>query len=297
MANETTTTSLTELIPAELIEEIIGQENRATPIFDLVSWRKDMSAPGAGATWAVPYWEPSEVPSGTKTETGSFTNVEATTADSVITPGVVGLARALTDVAAQDAKQADAMEMFMLNLRAMKQRLTTDVLALSTSATNTSDFSGTNFDLADFGVATTAFDAQFPYSGFARVLIGHTNLVRDLKISLRSSGASLEATGRGLGVLEMFEGDMYKLEGYTIIPSALLPQYDASNDSSMLVVVGNDADRTWSTLARGMWWDLKNEIQREGLEQISYLITSARYGVGITKQANLREIASKKVAA
>jgi hypothetical protein len=296
MANETTTTSLTELIPAEKIEEIVGQENRATPIYDFISWRKDMSQPGAGATWAVPAWDASEVPAGTKAETAEFTNVEATLSDIVITPGVVGLSRELTDPAAQDAKQ-NAEEMFLLNLRAMKQRLTTDLLALATSATNTSNFSGTNFDLDDWGACTAAFDAQFPYAGFSRVLLGHTNLIRDFKIAVRNSGASLEATGRGLGLLEMFEGQVYMFEGYTIVSSALLPQFDASNDSSMLVVVGNDANRTWSTLARGMWWDLKNEIERDAKKQTNNLITSARYGVGITKQANLREVVAKKAAA
>jgi hypothetical protein len=296
VANETTTTSLTELIPAELIEEIVGQENRATPIYDFVSWRKDMTAPGAGATWAVPAWDPSEVPAGTKAETASFTNVEATLTELVFTPGVVGLSRELTDPAAQDSKQ-DAAEMFLLNLRAMKQRMTSDLLANITSASNTSNFSATNFDLGDWGVATAAFDAQFPYSGFSRIAILSTNQMRDLKIDIRTSGATLEATGRGLGLLETFEGQAFAWEGYTIIPSALVPEFDASNDSGMLGIVGMDANRTWSTLARAIWWDLKNAIDRSEVAQMSKLITSARYATGLTKQANLREVVSKKAAA
>jgi hypothetical protein len=296
VANETTTTSLTELIPTERIEEIIGQENRATPIYDFISWRKDMSQPGAGATWTVPAWDASEVPSGTKAETDEFTNVEATTADVTCTPGVVGLSRELTDPAAQDARM-NAEEMFMLNLRGMKQRMTTDLLALATSATNTSNFSGTNFDMDDFGVATAAFDAQFPYSGFTRLFIMSANQMRDFKISARNAGASIEATGRALGLLGLYEGQVYSFENYAIVSSALVPNFDVSNDSGMLVIVGNDANRTWSTLARGVWWDLKNEIERHAKKQTNDLVTSARYGVVITKQANLREVVSKKAAA
>lgn len=292
MANETTTTSLTELISAEEIERIIGEENRAASIHELVSWRKEV-IPGHAA-WAVPRWDKSDIPAGTKAETSEFTNVEATLSEATISPGVVGLSRELTDPAAQDARQ-NAAEMFALNLRGMRERLTSDVLGLITSATNTSSFSGTNLDLDKWGTATAAFEGQNPYP-FTRVAILSVNQLRDLKKAIRNSGGTIEATGRGLGVLGAIQGQIFEFEGWVIVSSGLVPEFDATNDSGALVVVGPGEARVWSTFARAFWWDLRNEVERDGKKQTNSLITSARYGVGITNQSNLREIVSKKAA-
>lgn len=295
MANETTTTSLTELIPAERIEEIIGMENRAAAPHDLIAWRKDMSDQPA-TLWSVPRFDKTDVPAGTKAEASEFSNVEQTASEATITWGDVGLSRELTDAAGQLARM-NAEATFMLNLRAMRERVSSDILGLTTSATNTSDFSGAALDLTKWGTATAAFNAQLPYAGFARVAVLHPAQVADLKAEIRTNGGTIEATGRGLGLLEgQGDGSIYMFEGWTIIESALVPQFDASNWSGALIVVGKDALHTWSTFGWGVWKGITNEIERHAKKLTSDLVTSARYGVGITNQSNLRELVSKKAA-
>lgn len=295
MAAETTTTSLTELIPPERIEELIGMENRAAAPHDLIAWLKDMSDQPANQL-AIPRYDKTDVPSGTKAEAAEFSNVEQTASEATISWGDVGLARELTDVAGQLARQ-QAEDMFMLNLRAMRERVSSDILGLITSASNTSDFSTTNLDLDKWGTATAAFSAQLPYAGFMRVAVLSTNQLRDLKKAVRNAGGTIEATGRGLGLLEtQGDGSIYSFEGYTIIESALVPNFDVSNDSGALIIVGRDSMRTWSTFVWAVWKGITNEIERHAKKLTNDLVTSARYGVGITNQANLREIVSKKAA-
>jgi hypothetical protein len=295
MANETTLTSLAELVAPERLAQIILEEHRPTSVFDLLSWRIDVSANPA-TTIVIPRWDKSDVPAGTKAETDEFTNVEATTSESTITAGVVGLSRELTDPAAQDAG-VRAEQLIRMNLRGMAERLTSDLLALHTSATNASDFNGSNLDLDKWGTATAAFHAQYPHmAGMARVAVLSTNAVRDLKKAIRNAGGAIESTGRGLGLLSNVEGGIFMFEGYTVIESGLVPQFDATNDSNALMVVGTDSDRVGSALARGIWWDVKHELDRHPKKQTTDIVTSARYGVAISDQSNLRELITKKAA-
>ena len=146
MANETTTTSLNDLIHSEAIEQIVLGANRPAAIYRAITWMRDASKAVSGV-YKFPKWDKTDIPAGVKTEgTGTFTTVEQTTSGSNATAGVVGMGRVITEEAMQDSGKGLA-DMIVLAEEAGAERITKDLVGLFTSATNTYNFGNNEFTL------------------------------------------------------------------------------------------------------------------------------------------------------
>lgn len=289
MANETTTTSWNDLIHTEAVDNIVLAANRAPPIHLAIAYFRDAANAGAG-TYVIPRWVKDDMPSGTKTQgTGAFTRVESTTAGATVTAGYVGMGRALTAEAKQDSFRGLA-ELIIQNEDAGRERLTTDLLGLITSATNTEAFGNVEFNLTRWGTAKFGFEAQLPV-GSRRAFISSLAAMRGLEADMRTTGAAfmanpLEFSAGGTNI-RIVPGQGYRgmFEGYEIFVSSLCPDNDADTISSAFAMVG---DR--GALALGVWegWNHNAEPDYEHANDL--LWTRARYGVAISNQANLREV-------
>ena len=284
------TTTATDLVKTEGIANAILQANELKRIFEIVGWIIDASGSGAG-TLRIPGWDSIDVPSGVKTETDEAAYTDFTTSKADVTAGVVIVRSLLSDELAQDGN-VDEAKGFERQLTAMSKRMDRDLLALNTSATNSSDSTGVTLTLDLWEAAKTAFMAQMPVAGPGGFYawIAAPSQIGHLQSAIRSAGGGSLSAGAGLAVFDgqpmvEYQGRYNGLE----IFQGNVPQNDGSNWSSAFMCAGNEGSH-----AMGVWWAARPEGRRAGERTGTELVTSARYGVTISRQANLREFISKK---
>lgn len=286
MANETTTTSLNDLIHSEAIEQIVLGANRPAAIYRAIAWMRDASKAMSGV-YKFPKWDKTDIAAGVKTEgTGSFTTVEQTTSGSNATAGVVGMGRVITEEAMQDSGKGLA-DMMVLAEEAGAERITKDLVGLFTSATNTYNFGNNEFNLTGWGTGKAQFKALNP-RGSRLAFVGSVAAMRGLEADLRTTGAQILANPLYMnGEIFMQPGQGFKgfFEGYEIYETALCPDNDADTISSAFCVVGDQG-----ALGLAVWFPFKH-VPKEAPENANMeLYTYARYAVAITNQSNLLEV-------
>ena len=288
MANETTTTSLNDLIHTEAIEQLVLGANRPASIHQLVGWIRDASRDVSG-THKFPAWDKTDVPAGTKSEAAAFSFVEQTTSSTSATAGMVGLGRELTYEAAQDSMKSLA-DLIVLNLEAGAERMTKDLVGLFTSATNTTNLGNVAFSLTGWGTAKAAFKAQNP-RGQRFAYIGSNASLRGLEADLRTTGAALLSNPLYIdGQIINNPGQGFRgfFEGFEIYETGLCPDNDADTISTAFAVVGE-----MGALGLAVWIPWMHKVRENPEYAGDELFTMARYGVCITKQDNLREVISE----
>lgn len=153
MATETTSTTLTELVQPEIIEQLIL--DYAIDKFVMLD-KVRVGTPGQGNTWSFPAWVKD---SGTDfTEAAStFTNDNLeTTENATITAAEVGIMRELTDYAAASVKMGEgALMQFIVEDGAALclEMAEDDLVALFASASSSAGSTGVDCSVADFVAA------------------------------------------------------------------------------------------------------------------------------------------------
>lgn len=289
--NGLNTTSMNDLVHTEGIAPVILQANEHRRVFQLIGWVLDASETGANVL-RIPGYDSIDVPSGTKTETdeqGTYTDF--TTSKAEVTAGVVIVRSLLSDELEQDGK-IDPNAGLARQMVAMSKRMDKDLLALHTSATNTSDSTGVTLTLDLWDAAKTAYMAQLPVvgpTGF-HAWVAAPSQVGHLQTAIRTAGGGSLSAGAGLGV---FNGQpMVEYQGrYNGIEifQGNVPQNDASNWSSAFLCAGPEG-----ALAMGVWWAARGTAVRVEERTGAQLVTTSRFGVTISRQANIREFISKK---
>ncbi|MCY1055432.1 hypothetical protein [Nannocystis sp. SCPEA4] len=288
MANETTTTSLNDLIHSEAIDQIILGANRPASIHQLVAWIRNATGDTSGIH-KFPRWDKTDVPAGVKNEAAAFTFVEQTTNSASATAGMVGLGRELTYEAAQDSMRTLA-DLIVLNLEAGAERMTADLVGLFTSATNTSNLGNVAFSLTGWGTAKAAFKAQNP-RGQRLAYIGSNASLRGLESDLRTTGAALLSNPLYIdGQLINNPGQGYRgtFEGFEIYETGLCPDNDADTISTAFCVVGDQG-----ALGLAVWIPWMHKVRENPEYAGDELFSMSRYAVAITNQSNLREVISE----
>lgn len=282
----TTTSSLDDLILSYSINEQVLEEHRGAALHRALAWIS-MAGDMRSGVHQFPRYDKTDPPAGVKVEGAAFATVEQTTDSVQATAGVVGLGRELTMEAEQDAATA-LTDLIMINERGISERVSSDLLALHTTATNTSDFSGIDFGLTQWGEAKTAFMAQNPNGSLSQIaFVGHTETIGQLEASMR-----LVSSGYGSLYPEFLRntrGFKGVLENVLVFDSTLVPENDPLNWSSGFGVIG---PRGWYGLA--LWWDVMHRMQPTEQNASSTVYSHTRYGVVGTDQANFREVISAK---
>lgn len=156
MADETTTTSAEELVPVEDIDTYIANFNYVVPSGLAVAWAR----PSIGSIPVrFPRWNEISVPSGTKNEAEDFTRVEVTTTEASATPGLVGFEVVLTDELLAGAQGGVPESLLQQGVRAILGRMNSDVLGVSTGATNATGSTSDALGREKFSAAAAAYRA------------------------------------------------------------------------------------------------------------------------------------------
>ena len=288
MANETTVTSLNDLIHSEAIEQLVLNPNRPASIHQMIGWLRDASKGGAGS-YRFPRWDKVDMTSGTKTEGGTFTVTEQTTSAATATAGVVGIGVELTYEAEQDSLKSIA-DLILLNEDRGAERLTSDLVALCTSATNTTNVGNAAFTLTQWGIAKAAFKAQNP-RGARLAYVGSNASIRGLEADLRTAGSAILSNPlyiNGSVINNPGQGFVGFYEGFEVYETSACPDNDADTISTAFLVAGEQG-----ALGLAVWWPWRHEVHANPGFAGNELFTSSRYGVCITNNANLREVISE----
>lgn len=286
-----TTTSNAELIHSEQIDQTILEANVKRFIWQGIAYIRDASQGGSG-TFRFNQWDDLSVPSGTKTETDEGTAMDITLTPSEVSAGVVYCRTFLSDENKQDSgmtpERGLARHQFLLS-----KRYNADVLGAFTSFTNSTSNAGSAATVPLFLAALNAFRAQNPVAAEPDPLnpqslmafVCQPKVLTDINVDNVSNGGGALVFGAGTALLEAMVGEAYlgtAMGVHWFLGEA--PQHDANNWASAFLVAG-----AGGAVGMPIWWGLKPEQQREGTRAGDELVTTTRYGVGVTVQANARK--------
>lgn len=289
-------TAVTELVPTELIGTFV-QEYEYTPrAAEAVAWAE----PGVGSiVRRFPRWEQldggSGVPAGTKTETDTFTDVTLTAAENSITPGLVGFRMPLSDEAVaafvgEGGLPASAIE---AGLDGLLDRMDSDGLSSSTSATNTSGAATDNFTLAKFRAAAAAYRAlKIPAAPMGSAFIGHFDAFRDLEESAGASAAVFAATelsSQMFGSMPGFKGSYHGFSA--LFESGNVPAESGGWSNGMTPIGQRVCGLGYVITERPNVRPTRGDDAEN--RAVTYLVTRAWYGTGLTNPNRYLEVLSR----
>lgn len=305
-------TTNNDLVPSEVINQVIIPEATHARIYEMITW----VAPVSGAADFVwPRWDAPSAEPTTHTESDTFSAANYGTSSASVTGTIVGTYAFLSDELQATGTNAGLELRVARMFEKMRDKIDLDVLALFVGATNASDNSGSNLSLTLWETALAAYMAQNPL-GPRHAFVGSNNQIRDFRGAIRAAGGAALVQGSGM---EVFNG--LPVNGYVgnymgiEIYEGNTTQYDGTNDAggfcscapreSWLGPNSLDAGgqfQAGSGLGLAMW-PLRGVygISPQTDPAIDYqgvkLVASAMYGAKITAPHLVRTFISKKAAA
>lgn len=271
MANESTTTSLNDLLPSIVAEAMFVAQERSI-MRGLV--KNYTLANGNGKTVTVPIY-PKQTAAGVN-EATDLTNTEVATSGATLTVGEVGIMTTVTDLARRSSASNVIADVGRLFGEAIAAKIDKDLTAL---------FAGFSAGLGDYTTQITAAaifqqvaklrGAGVPQDGIVCVL--HPEIAYDLKAALTTGGSTAAFAG-GYGVSDLANEAMR--EGY-VGRLAGIPVFETSN----IDYVTNAGDFPGAVFHRdalglALMQDIQIETQRDASLRADELVATAVYGVG-----------------
>lgn len=295
-STQTDTTSVTELIPTEELPSFVDEYGYTPRTGILVA----SLSPGLGSVaHRFARWDVIAVPAGTKSEGDDFTQVEVTTAEESITPGIVGFEVALTDevlAAAMGGLRVPAGQIpvaFALEcIAALSDRMDADILSSSTSATNTAGATTDTFTREKFSAAAAAYRAlQIPNSEMMEhAFVGHHDAFRDLDADEVVTTAARAATSE-FRVLGAKSGYIGPYGGFQLFESGNVAA-EGAGWSNLMTPMGFGR----SGLGLVVSDPIRAEVNRGrdgALSASTYAVLRGWWGAGMRNRTRLLEVLSK----
>lgn len=287
----TTTTSLTESVPSEGINNFVIPEPTAPAVWEAIS-HVVPEARGHVYRWTSDDAADTAV---SKAENADFQNTVYTMGKSEGTPATVGDSTDFADEIEVSGSKVSKLQMIVRISNRLRRKINKDVLALATSCTAHSNHTGVALDTDKYIDAIGLFGAQNPTN--SRIVFvgsaGQISALTKAAINLGggfSGGADVAALGqasRTAGFVAPFLGtELYRSEVVV----------DGADSIGMFVSVpdfGVMIDGEWqpgSGIGAAFWWQPKAAEQREENAVKTVLTVSARYCVAITLQSNVRKL-------
>lgn len=270
MANESTTTSLNDLLPSIVAEAMFVAQERSL-MRGLV---KNFTLPfGSGKTITVPVY-PKQTAAGVSEGT-DLTNTEVATSGATLTVGEVGIMTTVTDLARNVSASDVIADVGRLFGEAIAAKIDKDLTALMAGfSTGTGDYTTQITPAVIFQAVAKLRGAGVPTDGMVCVL--HPEIAYDLKAAL-TTGGSTAAFASGayseLANAALQEGFVGRLAG--------IPVFETSN----IDYVTNAGDFPGAVFHRdalglALLQDIKIETQRDASLRADELVATATYGVG-----------------
>ena len=269
MANESTSTSLNDLLPSIVAEAMFVAQERSI-MRGLV---RNFSLPmGSGKTVTVPIY--GKQTAAGLTEGTDLTNTEITTSGATLTVAEVGIMATVTDLARNTAASNVIADVGRLVGEAIAAKIDQDLTAL---------FAGFSNGEGDY---TTAITAEAIFKSVAKlrgagvdasgiVCVLHPEIAFDLKKALTTNGNVAFTAGAFGNVANeaMQMGYVGNLAGVPVFETSNIA-YVTNADDFPGAVFHRDA------LGLALMQDIKIETQRDASLRADELVATAVYGVG-----------------
>lgn len=282
------TTSVTELIPTEEIGAWLDGYGYPLGVGLLVA----AIIPGTGSIpMRSPRWDQLSVPAGTKSEGDDFTQVEMTTSEESATPGIVGFETSLTDEVV--AGRVGIREAHLIEaVTSLSNRMDADILAASTSATNTVGTTGGIFTRQYFSAAAAAYRALEIPGGemFDHAFVLHHDAVRDLDDDEVVTAAA-KAASDNFRILGAAAGYLGAYGGFQLFESGNVAA-EAPGWSNFATPIG--AGRSGLMVVVTQSPTVEMNRGRDGARAAStFHVFRAWYGAGMRNRTRLLEVLSR----
>lgn len=269
MANESTTTSLNDLLPSIVAEALFVAQERSI-MRGLV---RNFTLPlGSGKTVTVPVY-PKQTAAGL-TEGTDLSNTEVATSGAVLTVGEVGIMTTVTDLA-KNASASDVIsDVGRLFGEAIAAKMDKDLTALFAGfSAGAGDYTTQITAAAIFQQVAKLRGAGVDPAGIVCVL--HPEIAYDLKAALTTNGNVAFTAGAFGNVANeaMQMGYVGQLAGVPVFETANIDYVTNAGDFPG-AVFHRDA------LGLAMMQDIKIEVQRDASLRADELVATAVYGVG-----------------
>lgn len=280
------TTSVAELIPTEEIGNWIDGYNYPIGVGLLVA----AILPGIGSIpMRSPRWDQFTPTAGTKVEGDNAAQIEATTAEESVTPGIVAFEIALTDevVAGRSGiTEATLMEC----MASLGNRIDIDALSGSTSSTNTVGATTRVFNREAFSADAATYRAlNIPgQEMMSHAFVGHSDAFRDLDLDEVLKTAVLDAGFQALASAAGYRG---RYGGFQMFESSNVAA-EAPGWSNFMTPIGAGRSGLMVVVSRGP--KVESNRGRDGaLAQSTYHVFSAWYGAGLRNRLRIQECLSR----
>lgn len=285
-ATQIDTTSVTELIPTEEIGTWIDGYNYPMGVGLVVC----ATIPGVGSIpMRSPRWDQFSVPSGTKSEGDDLTQVEATTAEESVTPGIVGFEIAITDevvAGRRGIREATLVEC----MAALGNRIDVDALSGSTSATNISGDTARVMNREAFSADAAVYRALDIPGGemMEHAFVGHHDAFRDMDADEVLKAATLDANWQAFASSSGYRG---RYGGFQLFESGNVAA-EAPGWSNFMTPIGMGRSGLMVVISRGP--RVESNRGRDGARaQSEYHAFTAWYGAGMRNRLRLLECRSR----
>jgi len=270
MANESTTTSLNDLLPSIVAEALFVAQERSIMRGLVRNYTLPMSS---GKTITVPIY-PKQTAAAVSEGT-DLTNTEIATSGATLTIGEVGIMTTVTDLARNASASNVIADVGRLFGEAIAAKMDKDLTALFAGFSNAEGDYTTQITAASIFKAVAKLRGQGvdPAGCFCVI---HPEIAYDLKSALTTGGTTVFTAGGGVSDIAneaMRMGYVGMLAG--------VPVYETSN----IAYVTNAGDFPGAVFHRdalglAMMQDIKIETQRDASLRADELVATAVYGVG-----------------
>lgn len=288
MADESTTTTLNDFIPSEAINDYIDGYPLAQPLARAVAWeeRGKTTVP-----FRFPRFDQTAVPAGNKTEAADATRVAMALSSSEATPLVVAMEIAVTDeISSAQAHPGLPETLVMEAMRAMRDRIDSDIHAAAAGATSTSGAFTDTLDedkLLD-GVNTFIALDTADGSSLPVCVLGHSSAASLRKSSKLSSASEMVGSSFMDGVAGANRLGVYG--GVEVWESGNVATESGGNNNYITM-----PGRRMSGLGFVVSEELYAETNRsaEGARaKETYTVFAASYGTVVTHASRITELRS-----
>lgn len=286
------TTEATEYVPTERIGPIIAGFQYTATVGMGVAWPER-------AMGSVPHrfvrWNELTIASGTVAETVDAPDTNVDTTESSIAAASVRFRLPISDDLVMEQAQQGRIPMSALAeaMRALQNRIDSDILSASTSATQTNGSVTRTYTLTEFKDDIRAYDAlDVPpgMSGTVAVIskaAGHQltdSLTSAAATLIKSEGDTLQVSQRG--------GFMGTLHGISVYKSGNVPN-ESTGASGLMTEAGQNASGYGFTIAR-----LPSVVPTRGDDaerrKVTYFVFDAFYGTGLTSPTRSLELLTQR---
>ncbi len=285
MAAETTITSITELVPAEKIGEVVmDYAHDWMPIAGLC--REVQLPPNSGKVYNFPRWVQDTHEDITTEGTTALTNTELETTETAVTVAQIGLGREVTKLAQRTNVLGPALlnHMMMDAATTLALAIEDDLAALFTSITDSVGTTTVDLSIADMLAAIAAQRVNLTQGQLEFVL--HTQQLADLNTAIAASSASLFTGNANQSVVNAtMSGYVGRFLDANVWVSSLCDTANGGADRVGACINNGRISPTRPSLGLVTFWFAELDTDKDIFLLTDRFAWSACYGVGLIGDA------------